>query len=378
MPLTVLCRACSVKLRVPDHLAGRKVKCPKCDALIPIAPPKPKPVPVVEEVPEVEPEPEQEEQEELPKKKKKKKKKARKSSSIPVWALWVGGLGWFFLVAIIATILAFRAGHGELILGYSIYFAVMLPISTVILVVSMLLSSQIAGGIDFGEVHTAIPKAVGLLLLVNLVGLIPYGGFLTILVWLFGLMWLFHLDLWESRLLFVINAFMNFWANMFVLGVIVAAAMRAGGGGDSDGFDFDGPPRSGRHSESSKQDKDLEKIEALGGEVEFDFDNPDVVARITLSNTQITDASMSLVKRFPRIQTLELANTQITDKALGELTDFPSLRLLNLSNTKVTDAGMKHLRGLGKLTLLNVSGTAVTDAGIQELRKTHPNLAVQK
>src|ERR1051326_7157102 len=35
MPLTATCPNCSTKLRVPDELAGRRVKCSKCGTISP-------------------------------------------------------------------------------------------------------------------------------------------------------------------------------------------------------------------------------------------------------------------------------------------------------------------------------------------------------
>src|SRR3954468_11320823 len=34
MPLQVVCSACNAKLRAPDTAAGKKTKCPKCQAVI--------------------------------------------------------------------------------------------------------------------------------------------------------------------------------------------------------------------------------------------------------------------------------------------------------------------------------------------------------
>ncbi|MCS7167557.1 MAG: hypothetical protein NZ914_07980 [Gemmatales bacterium] len=34
MPLTVNCGQCQFSLRVPDHLAGKKISCPKCKAVL--------------------------------------------------------------------------------------------------------------------------------------------------------------------------------------------------------------------------------------------------------------------------------------------------------------------------------------------------------
>jgi hypothetical protein len=37
MPISLTCPQCNGKLRVADHLAGKKIKCPKCSALLPVA-----------------------------------------------------------------------------------------------------------------------------------------------------------------------------------------------------------------------------------------------------------------------------------------------------------------------------------------------------
>jgi DNA-binding beta-propeller fold protein YncE/phage FluMu protein Com len=40
MPISLTCPKCSGKLRVADKLAGKKIKCPKCAALVPVAAPE--------------------------------------------------------------------------------------------------------------------------------------------------------------------------------------------------------------------------------------------------------------------------------------------------------------------------------------------------
>src|SRR3954452_167723 len=49
MPLTVVCSSCRSRLSVPDRVAGKKVKCPKCQAMVPVPAPE-----VLEEVEELE------------------------------------------------------------------------------------------------------------------------------------------------------------------------------------------------------------------------------------------------------------------------------------------------------------------------------------
>lgn len=40
MPISLNCPQCQGKLRVADNLAGKKIKCPKCAALLPVASPQ--------------------------------------------------------------------------------------------------------------------------------------------------------------------------------------------------------------------------------------------------------------------------------------------------------------------------------------------------
>ena len=40
MPISLNCPQCQGKLRVADNLAGKKIKCPKCAALLPVAAPQ--------------------------------------------------------------------------------------------------------------------------------------------------------------------------------------------------------------------------------------------------------------------------------------------------------------------------------------------------
>jgi hypothetical protein len=145
---------------------------------------------------------------------------------------WAIGAVAVFLLLIVAAISAAFAGYGHEVLLYGVIFAVMIPVSTGILILSMIISSSIAGGIEFGEVHVVIPKAIGLLLLVNIVQIIIpslfgvpgyYTRLIALPVWLFGLMLLFHLDLWEARFLIFVNWFFNYVSTWLVVLIVIAA-----------------------------------------------------------------------------------------------------------------------------------------------------------
>lgn len=94
-------------------------------------------------------------------------------------------------------------------MGYVIAFAVLLAISVVILIISMLITSALGGGVEFGEVHIVLAKAVPLLIVVSVLELVPFGVFLSIPIWWIGLMILFRLDFWEVRTLVGVNWGLN-------------------------------------------------------------------------------------------------------------------------------------------------------------------------
>jgi hypothetical protein len=403
MPIHVACDACGSRLKAPDQLAGRKVKCPKCGAMLavpggaeeetePAPPPQPKKAPAhavtarkrtaAEETPPPEPEgpteSEEPDDEDRPRRKKKKRRhRKHKESSTPPWVGWLtGGLIAFVVVAVLVTVLVAAWQHPE-IMALAAVFGVMLVISTGILVLSMFISSAIVGGMEFGEAHVVIPKAMGLLCVVNMVSVVLFyispcfGPFVALPVWLFGCMIVFKLDLWEARVLVAVNWVLNVGAFFLALGM-VAALLNAGSGHGGGGG---GGPRLAL---SGEQAKAVKAIESLGGEYEAEDERGKDVAFVSLSKTRATDNTLALVKSFPKLHTLELKDTPITDDGLAHLEGLRELQVLDLTGTKVTDAGLVHLKGLTKLEQLYVGNTKVTDAGIQQLKQALPKVEVSR
>jgi hypothetical protein len=270
------CQSCGSKLKLPDYAAGKKAQCPQCFTVFLVstsnAPdtlrPTPNPsrqleavVEIDEEVPRSRSRPnpgkrqvgvaiESKEEEAVveldldeppsptrpnkavpppradrPKKPKKKKKKAvkrRDPVDVPGWVWWTAGVGGAFSLSLIVAVVAIATGHTAQLFLYGVPLAIMLPVSTIILIISMVISSQLVGGIDFGEVHTAIAKSILLLFAVNVIYLVPFGLFLSIPIWLFGLMYLFNLDFWETRFLLFINWVLNYAARFAIMAMIVS------------------------------------------------------------------------------------------------------------------------------------------------------------
>jgi len=171
-----------------------------------------------------------------------------------------------------------------------------------------------------------IPKAVGLLLVVNTISLLPFGRFIVGPIWLFGLMILFRLDLWEARILVVVNWGLNFFARMAVFGAVMAIFSHAD-------LAFGPNHRPGQQGAVLEEADAINAIEGLGGDcsTENDDDVGPIVA-VTLARTRATDADLARLKSFSK------------------------LRKLDLSSTLITDAGLAHLKGLKQLETLTIKG----------------------
>lgn len=297
---------------------------------------------------QAEAEPAEDGEEERPRKKKKKKKRRQQEEGeTAAWVWWACGLAALVFLVVLGLVGAAFAGYKAEAVIVAVELAIMVPVSMVILIVSMLLSSSLAGGINFGEVHLGLLKAAILIIVVDLVTLLPLGGYLAFPVWLFGLMYLYDLDLWEARFLVAVNWALNFVFKWLMLALIIAMLMK--GKLDPDALDFHAPARPA----ATQEDKALDMIDRLGGDYEDDENADDL-----------------------RVLSVTLAGTKVTDGDLAHLKSFPSMQRLDLHNTQISDQGLTHLKGLGQLQLVNLQGTRVTPGGIQELQKALPRAKI--
>jgi|GEM_PF-3537761 len=406
MSFIVACTNCASKLKVNETAIGRKVRCPKCGDAVPVqdpeaapasrgpASPKPaSPRPAKrangeEEALTVRKKRPQEQEaeadsdgyapeeadtspeEDRPRKKKKKKKRrqVREKAGVPGWVWWAAGVGSLCLVFLVGAILLVKAGLGLLVLA----FAINLPISAVILIVAMLLSSALGGGIYFGELGEVLVKSLVLLLIFNAVLLIPFvGGWIGLLVLLIGSMVLFELDIWEARFFIFINWALNFGVKLLLIGILLHAITH---GRDHDDADVVSAPPP---AVSKEEQKILDDIKSKGGDYEFDDNEASPnVASISLEGKAIKDADLANLKIFKKLVSLDLPSTQVTDAGLDHVKELTSLIQLDLSGTLITDKGMAKLKGLKQLQALNIGGTKVTRKGIQDLQKALPALHI--
>ncbi len=73
---------------------------------------------------------------------------------------------------------------------------------------------------------------------------------------------------------------------------------------------------------------------------------------LNLANTNINDASLSIIAQLNNLTRLHLENTLITDKGMQQLRSLSNLQYLNIVGTKVSSQGLVQLKGLKKLQLL--------------------------
>jgi hypothetical protein len=196
-PVTIGCPACGAKLNLPPEARGRTVRCPKCKQSFqaPAAPAAaPKEVSIYEwqapPEPAAAPDPSPE----------------RTNRRSYAWAWWWGSL--FAVSGLVAAGLFGMYVNGYRFTTYYclIRLAIGLPISTVVFAMSMFVSNWFGAGIELADFGTLIPKALLLVLLANLAGLVLCVGWLVTLgVWFIGAMLFFRLEAWETRFLVAVN-----------------------------------------------------------------------------------------------------------------------------------------------------------------------------
>jgi hypothetical protein len=143
-----------------------------------------------------------------------------------------------------------------------------------------------------------------------------------------------------------------------------------------------------RSDERKGQQKAVEAVQRLGGQVMYDYQRPNParpnvfdpkarprdpkvfhrVVRVSLGDTRARDEDLKVLVNFPHLENLDLTGTRITGAGLAHLRGLKNLRVLSLWKTQVDDAGLKHIKGLTRMWLLILDQTKVTDAGLAHLK----------
>jgi Leucine-rich repeat (LRR) protein len=115
------------------------------------------------------------------------------------------------------------------------------------------------------------------------------------------------------------------------------------------------------------------------------------ISYLNLSDSNITDEGMAILKDAKSVETLFLTGTKISDAGLEPLTGLSGLIILHLPDTitdegfkfvgeittlktlsaercKITDVGMAHLVNMSELQWLKMNHTAISDKGLDAIK----------
>jgi hypothetical protein len=100
------------------------------------------------------------------------------------------------------------------------------------------------------------------------------------------------------------------------------------------------------------------------------------VLELELPASETEKRDLACIARFPGLRSLSLSGINFTDSSLANLAPLTSLEELDLSYTSTTTQHLVYLNGLKKLRRLNLIGTQVTRIGVYRLRKELPKLEI--
>lgn len=91
---------------------------------------------------------------------------------------------------------------------------------------------------------------------------------------------------------------------------------------------------------------------------------------LKLSNSNVSDSSLTVISKLTNLRKLQLENTNVTDAGIEKLKNLQELRSLNLVGTKVSVKGILQLKNCKQLKYLYLYKTEISAAEREQL-KTH-------
>ena len=90
---------------------------------------------------------------------------------------------------------------------------------------------------------------------------------------------------------------------------------------------------------------------------------------IYVGNSKITDESLRIFSKLPKLESLTAPGNQFTDKGLEHIQNMTQLKSLWLGQgeNEITDNGLKHLAKLTQLETLDLQQSEITDSGLEHL-----------
>jgi hypothetical protein len=89
-----------------------------------------------------------------------------------------------------------------------------------VLLLAMVITSKLGGGVEFGNVGMVVLKCLPVLAIAHALFMVPFGFVLAFGAMMVGFMIAFRLDIWEARMLVIVN-----WALNFGLRLALVAAL---------------------------------------------------------------------------------------------------------------------------------------------------------
>lgn len=96
------------------------------------------------------------------------------------------------------------------------------------------------------------------------------------------------------------------------------------------------------------------------------------IVSLKLSNSNISDSSITAISKLTNLRRLQLNNTQITDEGVQKLKTLQDLRSLNLVGTRVTLKGISQLQNCRQLKYLYLYKTGISNADREPLKAIFP------
>lgn len=222
MPIQSTCPGCKTQYEFADKLLGNDYSCQECEQRFKITDPDLVDASEFEVVDESDADSshatssQNDDSDRLDRQVKKRataKRRAKndafaetRKEQIPDWAWATGGCLLVLICCVVALAAIAKSGDSGLAQALCIAFGLGTLVNLIFLIVSVYVVSFIGVGIELGDVRVAIPKALAIVMVATMVSFVPIAGwFLFIVVWCGGLVSLFGLDFWESRVLFLIN-----------------------------------------------------------------------------------------------------------------------------------------------------------------------------
>ncbi len=113
-------------------------------------------------------------------------------------------------------------------------------------------------------------------------------------------------------------------------------------------------------------DKDMASVNKVGN----------LTVWLKLTDTQITDASLTQIAKLPNLIKLHLTNTKITDNGIAALVGSKNLEYINLVGTQVTNGVFAKLGTFKNLKKVFLWQTKVTKEAVNAFRISHPNIEI--